>query len=135
MYIPWVKGSDGASIFLWHIIIKTHLKTALKTKTFEKIYFIRFYWISNTNVSFALFKFFWSDTWKSKINKCQDWGLVLITAWGPDFFFKKISLVGPFIWDLKVPQSVMKKRFLKKRQIIWQIRYDVCQIRKNPRIS
>ena len=44
---------------------QAHLKITLKMKKFEKIYFIRFYWISNTKVRFILFKFFWSKTWKS----------------------------------------------------------------------
>ena len=45
---------------------QAHLKITLKTKTFEKIYFIRFYWMSNTRVCFTPFKVFWSKTWKSK---------------------------------------------------------------------
>ena len=48
------------------LVSQAHLKTTLKMKTFEKICFIRYYWISNTKVRFTLFKLFWSETWKSK---------------------------------------------------------------------
>ena len=51
---------------LSHFVLfsQAHLKKTLKTKTIEKIYFIRFYWMSNTKVHFTLFKFFWSKTLK-----------------------------------------------------------------------
>ena len=76
---------------LSHFVLfsQTHLKITMKTKTFEKIYFIRFYWISTTKVRFILFKLFWIET---------------ITVGGWDFFSKKISGGGggTFIRDLRV---------------------------------
>ena len=53
---------------LSHFVLfsQAHLKITWITKTFEKIYFIRFYWISNTKLRITLFKFFWSETWKSE---------------------------------------------------------------------
>ena len=61
---------------------QAHLKIILKTKTFEKIYFIRFYWISNIKVRFTLFKLFWSETWKHKIGSPNN-------SWGRIFFQKQ----------------------------------------------
>ena len=51
---------------LSHFVLfsQAHLKITLKTKTFEKIYFIRFYWISNTKVRFTLFKLITSSVTK-----------------------------------------------------------------------
>ena len=50
--------------FVWQAL----LKITLKTKAFRKIYFARFYWISNTKVRFTFLYVlrFWSETWKSK---------------------------------------------------------------------
>ena len=79
-----------------------HLKIRLKAKTFEKICFTLFYWISNTKEHFTLF-FFWGG------------GGVLITAGGQIFLFKKNKQRGPgwdwgeaFIQDLRVVMHCRK---------------------------
>ena len=93
---------------LSHFVLfsQAHLKITLKTKTFEKICFIRFYWISNTKVRFTLYKFFGARLENPKINKRGWWwgeggeAGVLITAGWLDFK-KKNKRRGPFIWDLR----------------------------------
>ena len=76
---------------------QAHLKITLKTKTFEKIYFIRFYGISNTTVRFTLFKIFGARFENPKINKQGGPNKSV----GLGFFFQK-SGVGAFIRDLRV---------------------------------
>ena len=85
---------------------QAHLKIILKTKTFEKIYFIRSYWISNTKVRFTMSKFFLE--WSLKIQKLIS-GDPNNREEGVGFFFrKKISGKGggrgggTFIWDLRI---------------------------------
>ena len=62
-------------------------------KTFRKIYFIRFYGISNTKVRFTLFNFFGARHENPKINK----------RGGSQIFFQKNKRGrGAFIQDLRV---------------------------------
>lgn len=77
------------------IQFEKHLKITLKTKTFKKIYFVRFYWIWYTKVHFEYYGMGWLG-W-GRPNNSGGWG-----RRGSDFLFqRKISRRSPFIWGLR----------------------------------